>query len=83
MSDQPGNAQKAFGHIAPALADYTDRVLFGEVWERPGLSPRDRSLITVASLIALYRTNEQRRTRLCQSLSACSMKTLEKSQSRH
>ena len=44
MSDQPGNAQKAFGHIAPALADYTDRVLFGEVWERPGLSPRDRSL---------------------------------------
>jgi len=58
MSDQPGNAQKAFGHIAPALAAYTDRVLFGEVWERPGLSPRDRSLITVASLIALYRTNE-------------------------
>src|SRR5438034_715464 len=58
MSDQPGNAQKAFGHLAPALADYTDRVLFGEVWERPGLSPRDRSLITVASLIALYRTNE-------------------------
>ncbi len=58
MSDQPGVAQKAFGHIAPALADLTDRVLFGEVWARPGLSPRDRSLITVASLISLYRTNE-------------------------
>jgi 4-carboxymuconolactone decarboxylase len=58
MPDKPSTAQKAFGHIAPALADYTDRVLFGDVWERPGLSPRDRSLITVASLIALYRTNE-------------------------
>jgi 4-carboxymuconolactone decarboxylase len=36
----------------------TDRVLFGEVWERPGLSKRDRSLITVAALVAGYRTNE-------------------------
>ena len=51
-------AQQAFGQLAPALADYTDNVLFGDVWERPELSPRDRSLITVASLIALYRTNE-------------------------
>jgi 4-carboxymuconolactone decarboxylase len=58
MSDHPGTARKAFGDIAPALADYTDKVLFGEVWRRPGLSPRDRSLITVASLVALYRTNE-------------------------
>jgi 4-carboxymuconolactone decarboxylase len=47
-----------FGDIAPALAKITDEVLFGDVWERPGLSLRDRSLITVASLIALYRTNE-------------------------
>ena len=46
------------GAIAPALADYTDRVLFGDVWRRPGLSPRDRSLITVASLVSLYRVNE-------------------------
>jgi len=58
MADTPSAARKAFGDIAPALADYTDNVLFGDVWERPGLSPRDRSLITVASLIALYRTNE-------------------------
>ena len=47
-----------FADIAPALAAYTDQVLFGEVWKRPGLSARDRSLITVASLVALYRTNE-------------------------
>lgn len=51
-------AREAFGVVAPALADYTDDVLFGDVWERPALSKRDRSLITVACLVALYRTNE-------------------------
>jgi 4-carboxymuconolactone decarboxylase len=50
--------QKAFGDVAPALASYTDDVLFGDVWKRPGLSPRDRSLITVATLIAGYRVSE-------------------------
>ncbi len=58
MSEKPTAARKAFGSVAPALADYTDNVLFGDVWERPGLSKRDRSLITVATLVALYRTNE-------------------------
>jgi len=47
-----------YADIAPALDEYTGKVLFGDVWKRPGLSPRDRSLITVASLVALYRTNE-------------------------
>ena len=46
--------------IAPKLADLSANVLFGDVWERPGLSKRDRSLITVASLIALYRTDQLR-----------------------
>src|SRR3954449_9317915 len=58
MTETPTGGRKAFGDIAPALADYTDRVLFGDVWERPGLSKRARSLITVATLVALYRTNE-------------------------
>jgi 4-carboxymuconolactone decarboxylase len=58
MSDEPIAARNAFGHIAPALAEYTDKVLFGEVWRRPGLSLRDRSMITVASLVSLYRINE-------------------------
>ncbi len=58
MPDHSTAAHKAFGHIAPALADVTDRVLFDDIWNRPGLSPRDRSLITVACLVALYRTNE-------------------------
>jgi|ERR1035438_7489239 4-carboxymuconolactone decarboxylase len=58
MSNAPIAPRNPFADIAPALADYTDRVLFGDVWKRAGLSPRDRSLITVASLISLYRINE-------------------------
>jgi 4-carboxymuconolactone decarboxylase len=57
-ADAPSSARKAFGDIAPALAQYTDDVLFGDVWIRPWLGQRDRSLITVAALVAGYRTNE-------------------------
>jgi 4-carboxymuconolactone decarboxylase len=38
--------------VAPPLATYTDEVLFGDVWKRTELAPRDRSLVTVAALIA-------------------------------
>src|SRR4051812_161646 len=38
--------------VAPALEKYTQERLYGEVWKRPGLSPRDRSIVTVAALIA-------------------------------
>ena len=58
MPNQPTRSVAPFADVAPALATYTDHVLFGDVWERPGLSKRDRSLITVAALVALYRTNE-------------------------
>jgi 4-carboxymuconolactone decarboxylase len=58
MSKEPTNAREAFGDIAPQLAELTDKVLFGDVWENPALSPRDRSLVTITSLISLYRTNE-------------------------
>ena len=44
--------------IAPHLTDITDRVLFDDIWQRSQLSPRDRSLVTVAALIAGYRQNE-------------------------
>jgi 4-carboxymuconolactone decarboxylase len=44
--------------VTPALCDYTDRILYDEVWERPGLSKRDRSLITVSALIAMYRPEQ-------------------------
>jgi len=58
MADESTPKRSPFADVAPALGEYTDNVLFGEVWERPGLSKRDRSLITVATLVALYRTNE-------------------------
>lgn len=53
--DNPRVAPDPIREHAPKLADLTDDVLFAEVWERPELSPRDRSLITVAALIALGR----------------------------
>ena len=58
MPDEPTNARKNFGDIAPHLAEITDHVLFGDVWENPALSQRDRSLVTITSLISLYRINE-------------------------
>ncbi|MYS36746.1 4-carboxymuconolactone decarboxylase [Streptomyces sp. KhCrAH-43] len=58
MSQEPSAAQQAIGDITPKLADLTDQILFGDVWERPGLSPRDRSLVTVTALIALYRSDQ-------------------------
>jgi len=58
MTKESMRGRIPFADIAPALADYTEHVLFGDVWERPGLAPRERSLITVAALVALYRTNE-------------------------
>jgi 4-carboxymuconolactone decarboxylase len=51
MADEPTNARKSFGDLAPHLAEITDKVLFGDVWENPALSPRDRSLVTITSLI--------------------------------
>jgi 4-carboxymuconolactone decarboxylase len=49
-----------FGDIAPKFAELTDKVLFGDVWERPGLSKRDRSLVTVSALIAMNRPDQLR-----------------------
>ncbi len=46
------------GDFAPKLVELTDDVLFGDVWERPGLSKRDRSLVTVSALVALNRMEQ-------------------------
>jgi len=46
--------------VVPKLAELTEKVLFGDVWERPGLSKRDRSLITCAALVALQRPDQLR-----------------------
>ena len=57
---QPTRAQRLFGDITPKLAELTDNVLFGDVWARPGLARRDRSLATVSALIAMNRPDQLR-----------------------
>jgi len=52
VSDNP------LAELAPKLVSLTEEVLFADVWERPGLSKRDRSLITVTALVSLYRTEQ-------------------------
>ncbi len=55
---EPSAAQRLVGDIAPKLAELTDNVLFGDVWARPELARRDRSLITVAALITNGSTDQ-------------------------
>jgi len=50
QNNEPSGAERMFGDFAPALVHFTDDVLFGEAWRRPQLSPKERSLITVAAL---------------------------------
>jgi len=52
QAKEPSGAQKMFGGFAPGLVQFTDDVLFGQVWERAQLSPKERSLVTVAALTA-------------------------------
>jgi 4-carboxymuconolactone decarboxylase len=60
MSDpkEQSPAQKLIGNFSPKLVELTDDVLFGDVWERAELSKRDRSLVTVAALIANGNTEQ-------------------------
>ena len=51
-------AQQLFGDIAPKLAELSDQVLFGDIWERPQLSKRDRSMITCAVLVPTGKTEQ-------------------------
>jgi 4-carboxymuconolactone decarboxylase len=56
--DEAAETQRAvrvgeqFGKITPSLVEYTTDVLFRDLWLRPGLAPRDRSLVTVSALVA-------------------------------
>ena len=60
MSNQqpPSAVRKSLGDLAPKLVELTEEVLFGDVWERPQLSKRDRSLITCAALVATGKTEQ-------------------------
>ena len=51
-------AQTAIGEFAPKLVELTDEVIFDDIWERPELSKRDRSLITCAALVAAGKTEQ-------------------------
>jgi len=55
---QPSGAQRMFGDFAPALVNYTDDILFGDIWKDPALAPRDRSLVTVACLVTSGNTDQ-------------------------
>jgi 4-carboxymuconolactone decarboxylase len=55
---EPSGAAKIFGDFAPALVSFTDDTLFGQVWTRPELSPRDRSLVTVTALATAGNTEQ-------------------------
>lgn len=56
---QPASAgREDVRRIAPKLIELSETVLYGDVWERPGLSKRDRSMVTVAALIALGRREQ-------------------------
>jgi 4-carboxymuconolactone decarboxylase len=52
------SARSEVRQVAPRLIELTESVVYGDIWERPGLSKRDRSLITVAALIAMYRGDQ-------------------------
>ena len=55
---EPSGAAQMFGDFAPALVAYTDDVRFGQVWKRPELSPKERSLVTVAALTTSGNTDQ-------------------------
>jgi len=46
------NVQQQFGNVAPGILQYTTDILFRDLWLRPDLAPRERSLVTVSALIA-------------------------------
>ncbi|KHA75814.1 hypothetical protein NC77_27515 [Janthinobacterium lividum] len=58
LSKAPSRAQQLMGDIAPKMADLTDKVLYGDIWERAQLSRRDRSLVTVSALVAMHRPEQ-------------------------
>lgn len=50
--------ERTWGDVAPGVVEYTEDVLFRQLWRRPALAPRDRSLVTVSALIAAGHTGQ-------------------------
>ena len=55
MAKAPVPAREAVRGTVPKMIELSETLIYGDIWERPGLNKRDRSLIVVASLIAQYR----------------------------
>jgi 4-carboxymuconolactone decarboxylase len=51
-ADRERRVEEQFGKVAPGIVQYTTDILFRDLWQRPDLAPRDRSLVTVSALIA-------------------------------
>ena len=60
MAQPPSNARDAVRAIVPKMIEVTEDVIYGDIWERPGLSKRDRSLAVISALIATYRPEQLR-----------------------
>ena len=60
MADTPSPAREAVRGTVPKMIEISENVIYGDIWERPGLSKRDRSLVVVATLIATYRPEQLR-----------------------
>jgi 4-carboxymuconolactone decarboxylase len=54
---EPSRAQQLYGDLAPKMVEIVDGLNFGDIWQRPGLTPRERSLVTVSALISMYRAS--------------------------
>jgi 4-carboxymuconolactone decarboxylase len=60
MAVKPNPSREAVRAVVPRMIELSESVIYGDIWERPGLSKRDRSLIVVAALIASYRPDQLR-----------------------
>jgi 4-carboxymuconolactone decarboxylase len=56
----PSSSKEKLRSVVPKLVELIDATVYGDLWQRPQLSPRDRSLITVAALIAMRQTDQLR-----------------------
>ena len=60
MSQRPVSPREAVRSTVPKMIEVADEVIYGDIWERPGLSKRDRSLVVLATLISTYRPEQLR-----------------------
>jgi 4-carboxymuconolactone decarboxylase len=58
MAQHPNPVRERVRGIVPKMIELSEQIIYGDIWERPGLSKRDRSLIVVATLIATYRPQQ-------------------------